>query len=158
PCPCGYLTDSMHTCTCTGKQIQNYRSRLSGPLLDRIDLHIEVPAVAYRDLRSSVPGMSSAEMRAHILAVRNIQAGRYSGCNVLTNSELSGNLLEEFAPLDKDGHDFLEMAASRLGLSARSCTRVIRIARTIADLEGASDISDAHLAEAINCRFLDRSP
>ncbi len=156
PCPCGYLTDETHTCTCTPKQVQAYRARLSGPLLDRIDLHVEVPAVAYKDLRSSTPGMSSAEMRARIQAVRDIQTKRYEHCSATTNSELSGKLLEEFAPLGRAEHDFLETAASRLGLSARSCTRIVRIARTIADLEQQADIHTQHIAEAINCRFLDR--
>ena len=157
PCPCGYLTDSVHRCTCTARQVQNYKSRLSGPLADRIDLHVEVPAVAYSEWRSSVMGKNSAQMRASVQSVRDIQTKRYQRCHILANSELSGKLLEEFAPLGREEHDFLEMAASRLGLSARSCTRVVRIARTIADLEQQADIRVPHLAEAVNCRFLDRA-
>lgn len=156
PCPCGYMDDNVRTCACTSRQVQNYRARLSGPLLDRIDLHVEVPAVPYRELRDPLPGMSSAEMRKRIAEARELQAGRYKNAGIFTNAELSGKLLEEFAPLGKTEHDFLESAAASLGLSARSCTRIIRIARTIADLDGEAAIATRHLAEATNCRFLDR--
>ena len=182
PCPCGYLNDSTHTCTCSTAQVQRYRSRLSGPLLDRIDLHVEVPAVVYSDLRApSASGLSSADMRGRITAARRLQQQRYAKVQALTNADLNGKLLDEFCPLGEVEHDFLEQAASRLGLSARSCTRILRIARTIADLAAIdlvkpeasqnpaanqnsgpsqnpdpSPITCAHLAEAINCRFMDR--
>ncbi len=157
PCPCGYLDDNVRSCTCTGKQVQNYRARISGPLLDRIDLHIEVPAVPYGELRAPLPGMSSAEMRDRITKARKVQSARYSDIGILTNAELSGKRLEDFCPLPESGHKFLETAAARFGLSARSCVRIVRIARTIADLEQKPHITDEHLAEAVNCRFMDRS-
>lgn len=161
PCPCGFLNDSTHVCTCTQKQIQNYRARLSGPLLDRIDLHIEVPAVPYRELREQLPGMSSAEMRKRISVVRQLQLKRFDQCSnkasTMTNADISGKMLDQFCPLGTSEHDFLENAADRFGLSARSCTRILRIARTIADLDQSTNINIQHLAEAINCRFMDRS-
>ncbi|NJB69279.1 magnesium chelatase family protein [Desulfobaculum xiamenense] len=156
PCPCGYLGDSAHACTCSPHQIANYRSRLSGPLLDRIDLHVEVPAVKYEDLKASGCGADSAGMRARIQAAREVQARRYAGQGVLTNADLGGRLLERHCALSEMEHAFLEKAVHRLGLSARAYTRVLRIARTIADLDGAQRIECGHLAEAINYRSLDR--
>ena len=187
PCPCGYRTDDRHTCTCLGPAVQRYRARLSGPLLDRIDLHVEVPAVPYEDLRGGLTGSTSAEMRARIGAARAVQSARYAGTNCRTNADLTGKLLEEHCALGPDEHAFLEGAVHALALSARAYTRILRIARTIADLEWAErllaggqdaqarradpvdgDVPDApsmgvagpirvgHLAEAINCRALDR--
>ena len=156
PCPCGYLTDARKPCTCSRAEIQRYRSRLSGPLLDRIDLHVEVPAVPYKDLHSDRPGKSSAEMRASVLAARRRQAERFAGSRSQCNAELSGRELERHCRPDAAGHAFLGEAVKSLHLSARAYTRILRIARTIADLEGAPDILTAHLAEAVNCRALDR--
>ncbi|MFI3271065.1 MAG: YifB family Mg chelatase-like AAA ATPase [Pseudomonadota bacterium] len=156
PCPCGYRTDDRHTCICTTTQIQRYRSRLSGPLLDRIDLHIEVPAVPWEDLRSARSGTSSATMRERVMAARARQSARYAGTNITTNAELTGSMLEKHCALGTTEHDFLERAVKVLALSARAYTRIIRIARTIADLEAADNISVEHLAEAVNCRTLDR--
>lgn len=156
PCPCGYRTDDRHACTCTSVQVQRYRSRLSGPLLDRIDLHVEVPAVPWEDLRSAVGGSTSTEMRERILSARAIQAARFSGTGHGTNAELSGALLEEHCRLGAAEHQFLEKAVRSLALSARAYTRILRIARTIADLEQADALHVQHLAEAINCRVLDR--
>jgi len=158
PCPCGYLGDSKHTCTCTPVQISRYRSRLSGPLLDRIDLQVEVPAVEYKDLRQTAQGRDSTKMRKRILVARERQLERYQkhGLPFLTNSELSGRWLTEFCPLGEPEHSFLEKAVNSLGLSARAYTRILRISRTIADLEGEKAISVPILAEAINYRFLDR--
>ncbi|NCC24116.1 MAG: ATP-binding protein [Deltaproteobacteria bacterium] len=156
PCPCGFLTDDRHPCTCTPQQIQRYRSRLSGPLLDRIDLHVEVPAVPYKDLKSEVGGVDSATMRDQIDRARKLQSGRYNGLPIKTNADLSGRWLQKFCPLGRGEHKFLEEAVSRLGLSARAFTRVLRIARTIADVEGTEIMDIGHLAEAINYRTLDR--
>ncbi|MFV0421539.1 YifB family Mg chelatase-like AAA ATPase [Oleidesulfovibrio sp.] len=156
PCPCGYLSDERHVCHCTAAQIQRYRSRLSGPLLDRIDLHVEVAAVAYDDLRAAGKGENSAAMRERILRAREVQAGRYAGSLCLTNADLSGKWLEEYCRLGAAEHAFLEKAVTTLALSARAYTRILRIARTIADLSGQKDISCANLAEAVNCRTLDR--
>jgi magnesium chelatase family protein len=156
PCPCGYLTSEQHACSCTPRQIQRYKSRLSGPLLDRIDLQVEVPAVDYRDLRRRKGSVDSATMRSRIEAARALQAERLREAPCTTNSELSGRWLEKFCRLSDQEHQFLERAVSRLGLSARAYTRVLRISRTIADLEGREEIGVQHLAEAINYRFLDR--
>lgn len=156
PCPCGYLGDEKHHCSCTPLQVQRYRSRLSGPLLDRIDLHVEVPAVPYRDLKQEQGSISSAAMRERIDAARAVQRGRYEGLHFSSNSELSGRWLERFCPLTPREHDFLEGAVQRLGLSARAFTRVLRISRTIADLAGDETLTVVHLAEAINYRGLDR--
>ena len=188
PYPCGYRTDDRHTCTCLGPAVQRYRARLSGPLLDRIDLHVEVPAVPYEDLRGGMTGSTSTEMRNRIAGARAVQAARYAGTSCRTNADLTGKLLEEHCALGPDEHAFLEGAVRALALSARAYTRILRIARTIADLEqaglpegalaagqatgeetghdgevpampavsGAGPIRVAHLAEAINCRALDR--
>ncbi len=156
PCPCGYSTDPKHVCTCSPNAIEKYHSKLSGPLLDRIDLHVEVPAVEYEDLRSKKSGLSSAEMRENILRAREIQTKRYRGLNCVTNANLSGTLLEKICDLGQKEQDFLKNAVQKLSLSARAYTRILRISRTIADLENSENIQVKHLAEAVNCRVLDR--
>jgi len=157
PCPCGFLTDPRNPCVCSPVQIQRYRSRISGPLLDRIDLHVDVPAVPYAELKSKKPGLSSLEMRQKISEARKLQAERYHGQPLKTNSELSGKWLEMHCPLGPQEHDFLERAVSSLGLSARAFTRILRIARTIADIDRIPQIGPAQLAEAVNYRALDRT-
>jgi Predicted ATPase with chaperone activity len=156
PCPCGYLTDDRHVCSCQPAGILRYRSRISGPLMDRIDLQVEVPAVPYEDLQAPAGTRDSATMRAAIIAVRGIQAQRYAGLHLRLNSELSGAHLERWCAVAEPEQKFLERAVSRLGLSARAYTRVLRIARTIADLEASERIEIPHLAEAINFRTMDR--
>jgi len=161
PCPCGYHSDPRHACICQPVQIQRYRARISGPLMDRIDLHVEVPAVPYEDLRERGSGVTSALMRGRIEAARRKQTERFAGSGLMTNSQLSGRLREEHCHLDEAGHGFLEKAVKGLGLSARAYTRVLRIARTIADLESGElenphRLTVPHLAEAINYRTLDR--
>lgn len=156
PCPCGYLGDEQHRCTCTPVQVQRYRSRLSGPLLDRIDLHVEVPAVPYRDLKQATGSISSTIMRERIDQARAVQKTRYTGLHFSSNSELSGRWLERHCALGQAEHKFLEGAVKRLGMSARAFTRVLRIARTIADLAQNQEVTQLHLAEAINYRTLDR--
>ncbi len=156
PCPCGYQTDERHACVCSDFQIQRYRARLSGPLLDRIDLHVEVPAVPYEDLRNESPGVTSAQMRARIEAARRLQSVRYEGTPCVTNADLSGRWLEDFCRLGAAEHTFLGKAVNALALSARAYTRILRIARTIADLAEEESIAVPHIAEAINCRTLDR--
>ena len=156
PCPCGYLTDPQKACTCAPMDIKRYRARLSGPLLDRIDLHVEVPSVPYADLAAGRIGRTSAEMRAAIHAARDVQNARYSGAPFRTNAGLSGRALEIHCRLEREGHAFLRSAVETLRLSARAYTRILRIARTIADLDGQEAIATAHLAEAVNCRALDR--
>ncbi len=156
PCPCGYLTDDRHPCTCSQVARQRYQARLSGPLLDRIDLQVEVPAVPYKDLKQTRGSTDSATMRARILECRRLQSERYAGQAVLTNSQLSGSLEERHCSLTSTEHDFLERAVRTLGLSARAFARIRRISRTIADLAGAERIEVPHLAEAINYRTMDR--
>ncbi|NLV97118.1 MAG: YifB family Mg chelatase-like AAA ATPase [Desulfovibrionales bacterium] len=156
PCPCGYLGDEKHECSCTPMQVQRYRSRLSGPLLDRIDLHVEVPAVPYRDLKQAQGSIDSAAMHEKINTARAVQQSRYAQLHFSSNSELSGKWLERFCPLTETEHSFLEAAVKRLGMSARAFTRVLRISRTIADLAGDDNLTVTHLAEAINYRGLDR--
>lgn len=156
PCPCGYLGDERHACTCGEAEIRRYRSRLSGPLLDRIDLQVEVPAVAYKDLRQDASPVTSAVMRQHVLAARARQAARYAGLPFSANSRLSGRFLPRFCALSAEGHAFLDSAVRRLGLSARAHTRILRIARTIADLDDEAELRVEHLAEAVNLRNLDR--
>ena len=156
PCPCGFRTHEQHPCTCTPQQLQRYRARLSGPLLDRIDLQVEVPTVPYKELRQDRGSLDSATMRSRIEQARAVQDQRYRDLPPRTNSDLSGRWLQQFCALKTQEHDFLEQAVRRLGLSARAFTRILRIARTIADLAGDPGLNVPHLAEALNYRFLDR--
>ena len=156
PCPCGYLTDDTHPCECTPAAVGRYRSRISGPLLDRIDLQVDVPAVPYEDLKKTKSDIDSATMRERISRARKVQEERYADLPILTNSELEGSAQEKYCKVGETEHDFLRQAVESLGLSARAYTRVLRIARTIADLEGVENIAADHLAEAINYRTMDR--
>ncbi|MBG0791634.1 MAG: YifB family Mg chelatase-like AAA ATPase [Desulfovibrionaceae bacterium] len=156
PCPCGYLSDETRPCTCSPLAVQRYRGKISGPLLDRIDLHVDVPAVPYDDLRQPRSTVDSATMRRRILAARAVQAERYAGRHFSLNAELDGSALEEFCSPGEAEHAFLRQAVESLGLSARAYTRVLRVGRTIADLAGAEEITADHLAEAINYRSMDR--
>jgi magnesium chelatase family protein len=160
PCPCGYQGDERHECSCSRRSVDNYRARLSGPLLDRIDLQVEVPAVPWKDLSRTRGSVDSATMRGRVLAARKVQATRYADLpenrRIRTNAELSGAALELHCALDDAGREFLGKAVKTLGLSARAYTRILRIARTIADLDGADRIATPQLAEAINYRTLDR--
>ncbi|GHV54929.1 ATP-dependent protease [Deltaproteobacteria bacterium] len=164
PCPCGYLTDTRKKCACSASEIKRYQNKISGPLLDRIDLHIEVPAVSYDKLAARGQGENSASMAKRITDARKLQTKRYrdfaaekkNAPQCRTNADLSGKMLEYFCELDAVGNAFLREAVSSLALSARAYTRILRIARTIADLEEAENITLPHLAEALSCRFLDR--
>jgi magnesium chelatase family protein len=152
PCPCGFFSDSTHECRCTGAIIQRYLSKVSGPLLDRIDLHVEVPAVAYKELRGKDHGVSSADMRARVETAREIQQQRG-----FYNSRIPSRLLRKFCVLDDAGERTLEMAVRRMGLSARAHDRILKVARTIADLDNSESVTAKHLAEAVQYRSLDRS-
>ena len=157
PCPCGYATDPRHTCVCSPGLIRRYRARLSGPLLDRIDLHINVPAVPYEELQAGASPVTSARMRERVLAARAVQQARYAEVRYCrTNADLSGSLLEKHCRMGAPERAFLREAVQRLALSARAYTRILRISRTIADLAGSESIGVPHLAEAIGCRVLDR--
>jgi magnesium chelatase family protein len=151
-CPCGFYGDTTHECRCTGAIIQRYLSKLSGPLLDRIDLHIEVPAVPYQELRGKDGGVSSAEMRARVCAARAIQQARG-----YYNAHIPPSDLRRLCELDAAGERTLEMAVRRMGLSARAHDRVLKVARTIADLDHTERVSAKHLAEAVQYRSLDRN-
>ncbi len=152
PCPCGHLGSTLRTCTCSLSGIARYRSRLSGPLLDRIDMHVDVPAVPYRELAAAARGEPSAPVRVRVEEARERQRRR----GPRSNARLTAGELEGAAVLDADGHRLLERAVERLGLSARAVSRVRRMARTIADLDGVDRIRNAHLAEALQYRLLDR--
>jgi magnesium chelatase family protein len=156
PCPCGYLGDSRRPCKCNGLQIERYIARISGPLLDRIDLHIEVPAVPFQELAASADGTSSAVMRDQVGRARSLQRQRFGSDNHRVNSRMTSRQLRRFCVLDDEGKNLLKTAIEELGLSARAHDRILRVARTIADLEGAADIRPGHLGEAINYRSLDR--
>ena len=156
PCPCGYLGDPAHACTCTPIAVKRYRSRISGPLLDRIDLHVEVPAVAYRDLSDSRETESSAMIASRVIQARQLQQERFTGTKVHCNAQMNARLIKKHCELDAAGHRMLELAGDKLGFSARSYSRILKVARTIADLASSAAIHESHLAEAIQYRSLDR--
>jgi magnesium chelatase family protein len=156
PCPCGYLGDPIHLCSCTPLIIQRYRSRISGPLLDRIDIHIEVPAVKYRDLADRSEGEGSGVIAARVARSREVQKARFAGTKVRCNAQMTARMIRKFCETDQAGNRMLEVVTDRLGLSARSYTRILKVARTIADLDGSVDIREQHISEAIQYRSLDR--
>jgi len=156
PCPCGYLGDMQKECVCTPMQIQQYRAKISGPLLDRIDIHCEVPAVRFRELSGARPCESSAEIKKRVNRAREVQESHLKGAGVFSNSRLSSRLIRKYCEVKGDTLKLLETAVERLGLSARAYTRVLKVARTIADLEGSEGILHNHVSEAIQYRSLDR--
>ena len=156
PCPCGHAGDTAVQCSCTPAQIQRYRTRISGPLLDRMDIQIEVPAVPYSELAEHRKGESSADIAKRVSAARKIQEGRFAGRGIYSNAQMSSADLEEFCNLSQEGRQFLGSVAEKLALSARAFHRVIKIARTIADIAGEKNIAVPHLAEAVQYRSLDR--
>ena len=171
PCPCGYFNDKSRECMCTPPMIQRYVSKVSGPLLDRIDIHIEVPAVQYKELRGAGSAEGSAEIRGRVLAARAVQHGRFrvqgddrtrpSGRSasraVFANAQMTTQQIRVYCELSSDAERILERAMQQQGLSARAHDRILKVARTIADLEGAPEIAVKHIAEAIQYRTLDRS-
>lgn len=156
PCPCGYRNDPRRECHCSVMQIERYMGRLSGPLLDRIDLHIEVPSVEFKELSSTTDGTSSEEMREHVAKARRVQRGRFDGHGGRTNANMHPRDVREHCRLDDRGEDLLRESVHHLGLSARAHDKVLRVARTIADLEGADTLRAEHVSEAVNYRMLDR--
>jgi magnesium chelatase family protein len=156
PCPCGYLGDPRHACKCTPVQIERYMGRISGPLLDRIDLHIEVPGVPFQELSAQADGTSSAVMRQQVSKARAVQRQRFGEQTHTLNSRMSTRQLRKFCVLDEEGKALLKAAMDELGLSARAHDRILRVARTIADLDGGGPIRPAHVVEAISYRSLDR--
>ncbi|MCD6303676.1 MAG: ATP-binding protein, partial [Planctomycetes bacterium] len=180
PCPCGYFTDPKRPCKCTPNMIERYMSRISGPLIDRIDIHIEVPPVPWRQLRAAADGVDSASMRRQVVRARELQRRRFDGdtrhgaraplqdggpvrlawrsggSSTTTNATMTSRQVRKYCKLDRAGEVLLKQAMTELGLSARAHDKVLRIARTIADLEEAPDIQVHHLAEAVQYRRLDR--
>jgi magnesium chelatase family protein len=155
PCPCGYFTDPRRPCKCSAPQIDRYLSRISGPLLERIDIHVEVPAVPIGALRDMRPG--TATLREQVRRALAIQREHFGPGSTTTNGRMSSRQLRKYAPIDAEGKRVLRQAVSELGLSARAHDKVLRVARTIADLAGEEQVSCTHLSEAIQYRRLDRS-
>ena len=156
PCKCGYFGDSRRQCTCTPTQVNRYRSRISGPLLDRIDIQVEVSNVDYEDLSSTENSETSAEIKKRVNKTRKLQLERYKDYNIYSNSQLDAGMLKKFCPLGEEENAILRAAFDNLGLSARAHSRILKVARTIADLEGSENIKIEHIAEAIQYRSLDR--
>ena len=157
PCPCGFLDDPGGKCSCSGAQIQRYRSRLSGPLVDRIDIQVEVPRVSYAELSGrSGASESSSAIRERVMAAGDIQKRRFKGLDVSCNTRMDTGSVKRFCRMDEGSESILERAVESLGLSARAYTRILKIARTIADLESNPRITSGHVAEAIQYRSLDR--
>lgn len=156
PCPCGFLGDPMKECHCTPLQIKRYRSKLSGPLLDRIDMHCEVPAVRFRELTSTSAAEPSIDIKTRVDTARHIQTERFRGKKIFFNSRMGSRHIKKYCEVDGESKNLLEAAVTRLGISARAYTRILKVARTIADLEGVSAIESHHVSEAIQYRTLDR--
>ena len=156
PCPCGFFSDPKHACRCTYQQIHRYRSKISGPLMDRIDLHVEVPAVDYRDLMAEPSAEPSAAIRQRVAAARRLQTERFAKSRVFSNAQMGSRQINRHCRLDEASRTLLEAAVDRLGLSARAYKRVLKIARTIADLAEAPAIGVDHVSEAVQYRSLDR--
>jgi magnesium chelatase family protein len=157
PCPCGYRSDPRRDCHCTPPQIERYMSRISGPLLDRIDLHIEVPAVPFKELAAAAPGTGSQSMRDQVMAARIVQRDRFSGTHTRHNAQMTTRQIRQHCKLDRLCLEVLNTSVNELGLSARAHDKVLRTARTIADLDGSEAIQVAHVQEAVNYRMLDRN-
>jgi magnesium chelatase family protein len=159
PCPCGNFNNKSRECLCTPPMIQRYVAKISGPLLDRIDIHIEVPAVQYKELRGNAAAEGSSEIRARVLAARERQQKRFhsSGEQIYSNAQMSTRQIRVHCQLSPDAERLLERAMQQQGLTARAHDRILKVARTVADLEAAEHLSVAHLAEAIQYRTLDRT-
>ena len=157
PCPCGFFNDPTRECRCTPPQIQRYVSKISGPLLDRIDIHIDVPAVRFKELRAKAPAEDSAAVRARVLQARERQLERFRGGDFSFNARMPSRLIRRYCEIDAESEKLLETAITRLGLSARAHDRILKVARTIADLDASERISAKHLSEAVQYRTLDRT-
>ena len=158
PCPCGFFGDPTRQCHCSPPQIQRYVSKISGPLIDRIDIHIEVPAVKYKELRGTGATEDSAAVRERVLLARARQTERFTGeKKVFSNAQMPPKLIRKFCAISSEGEKLLETAVTRMGLSARAHDRILKVARTIADLDSSADIAPRHLGEAIQYRTLDRT-
>lgn len=156
PCPCGYYGSKEKECTCTDEQIKRYMGKISGPLLDRIDIHLEVSSIKYDKLKTQDALETSEDIRRRVNNARKIQHERYKEYGIYSNSELSAKLIERYCKLDAKSNSLLETSFKTLGLSARAYSRILKVARTIADLDRSENIQVNHLAEAIQYRSLDR--
>lgn len=156
PCPCGYYNHPTKECTCSAAAVHRYMAHISGPLMDRIDIHIEVTPVSISEMSDPTPAESSATIRERVIKAREVQLRRFEGLEIHSNAMMNSAMLRKFAPLDKCCSDLLERAMNHLKLSARAYDRIIKVARTIADLEGAESITPQHISEAIGYRSLDR--
>lgn len=157
PCPCGYRGDPRRQCHCTIPQIERYMAKISGPLLDRIDIHLEVPAVPFQELSGGRDGTTSAEARVAVIEARRRQHRRLQGSRARCNAEMSHQQIRKHCKLGATARSLLQAAMTELGLSARAHDKILRVARTIADLDGSDDISEIHVSEAIQYRMLDRN-
>jgi magnesium chelatase family protein len=157
PCPCGYYSDPRHECSCSPQQIQKYMSKISGPLLDRIDIHVEVPALSYDELAAKTPGEGSEAMREKVKTARAVQQRRFANeKKIFCNAHMESKHIRIYCGLDDACQTLLKNAVERLGLSARAYDRILKVARTIADLDGKETIGSSHIAEGIQYRSLDR--
>ena len=157
PCPCGYFGDPSRSCSCSLRQVEQYRHKISGPLLDRMDLHVEVPLVDFKQLSSRVPAEKSSKVRQRVRECREQQRNRFSESpGTRVNSEMSPEEVRCFCEMDPESSHLMEQAMTRLGLSARAYARILKVARTVADLEGSERLLSEHLLEAIQFRSLDR--
>jgi magnesium chelatase family protein len=157
PCSCGFHGDPTRECRCTPPQIQRYISKISGPLLDRIDIHINVPAVKVSELSTQESGESSVEIRHRVVSARKIQQERFAGERVYCNAQMAPRLIRKYCQLTPSSQQLLERAIMKLGLSARAYDRILKVSRTIADLDGIEQITDRHISEAVQYRTLDRT-
>jgi magnesium chelatase family protein len=156
PCPCGFFGDPKRECTCSYREIQRYRARISGPLMDRIDIHIDVPSVPFKDLTGTSQGQSSFDISRRVIKARNLQENRFNKSKIYTNAMMNSRQIRKFCQIDEKSNLLLEMAMEKFGLSARAVSRILKISRTIADLAGSQNIEQIHIAEAIQYRSLDR--
>ena len=156
PCPRGYYGSPEKECTCSEKSILNYMGKISGPLLDRIDIQIEVNKVGYEKMQSNQQTETSAEIRKRVNLARKIQNNRYKDSDIFSNSEMTPKMINQYCTLDEESREMLKIAFERLGLSARAYSRILKVARTIADLDESEHIEKKHVAEAIQYRSLDR--
>ena len=156
PCPCGYYTDPYRACRCNTTKIQNYMGKISGPLLDRIDIHIELPAIKYRELVEAKEAEASSAIKARVEKARLIQKERFSSEGIFNNAQMNAKLIKKYCRLEDDAKELLKMAMTELGFSARAYDKILKISRTIADLGGSEVILAEHIAEAVQYRSLDK--